>query len=162
MPSDCGEKMLHWRGDEFLRPGVCLGSTELGLEVLVCPDRPVYCIDHRDAAPAALALCSLWPSLLKQTQLFLQRYRAPEATEWIFIIAESRALKKRLFCSSFILWFLISVVSLTAILRVVSSVLQLGNIVFKKERNTDQASMPDNTGMICHFKNSVNSKKLIK
>lgn len=33
-----------------------------------------------------------------------------------------------------------------AILKVVSSVLQLGNIVFKKERNTDQASMPDNTG----------------
>lgn len=32
-------------------------------------------------------------------------------------------------------------------LKVVSSVLQLGNIVFKKERNTDQASMPDNTGM---------------
>ncbi|OBS72244.1 hypothetical protein A6R68_13175, partial [Neotoma lepida] len=32
-----------------------------------------------------------------------------------------------------------------AILKVVSSVLQLGNIVFKKERNTDQASMPDNT-----------------
>lgn len=31
-------------------------------------------------------------------------------------------------------------------MKVVSSVLQLGNIVFKKERNTDQASMPDNTG----------------
>ncbi|XP_032637635.2 myosin-9 [Chelonoidis abingdonii] len=31
------------------------------------------------------------------------------------------------------------------LLRVVSGVLQLGNIVFKKERNTDQASMPDNT-----------------
>lgn len=31
-------------------------------------------------------------------------------------------------------------------LRVVSSVLQFGNIVFKKERNTDQASMPENTG----------------
>ncbi len=31
-------------------------------------------------------------------------------------------------------------------LKVVSSVLQFGNIVFKKERNTDQASMPDNTG----------------
>ncbi|XP_053577348.1 myosin-9 [Bombina bombina] len=30
-------------------------------------------------------------------------------------------------------------------LRVVSGVLQLGNIMFKKERNTDQASMPDNT-----------------
>uniref|UniRef100_A0A8D0H4I8 Myosin-9 n=1 Tax=Sphenodon punctatus TaxID=8508 RepID=A0A8D0H4I8_SPHPU len=30
-------------------------------------------------------------------------------------------------------------------LRVISGVLQLGNIAFKKERNTDQASMPDNT-----------------
>ncbi|KAM9012490.1 myosin-11 isoform 2-T2 [Ara ararauna] len=40
-----------------------------------------------------------------------------------------------------------------AILRVVSSVLQLGNIVFKKERNTDQASMPDNTAAqkVCHL-----------
>lgn len=33
-----------------------------------------------------------------------------------------------------------------AMLKVVSSVLQFGNIVFKKERNTDQASMPENTG----------------
>ncbi|XP_075689625.1 myosin-9 [Rhinoderma darwinii] len=31
------------------------------------------------------------------------------------------------------------------LLKVVSGVLQLGNIMFKKERNTDQASMPDNT-----------------
>nr|XP_009942334.1 PREDICTED: myosin-9 isoform X1 [Opisthocomus hoazin] len=31
------------------------------------------------------------------------------------------------------------------LLKVISGVLQLGNIVFKKERNTDQASMPDNT-----------------
>ncbi|XP_015265428.1 PREDICTED: myosin-11 isoform X2 [Gekko japonicus] len=40
-----------------------------------------------------------------------------------------------------------------AMLRVVSSVLQLGNIVFKKERNTDQASMPDNTAAqkVCHL-----------
>uniref|UniRef100_A0A8C4PDE1 Myosin heavy chain 11 n=1 Tax=Dromaius novaehollandiae TaxID=8790 RepID=A0A8C4PDE1_DRONO len=40
-----------------------------------------------------------------------------------------------------------------SILRVVSSVLQLGNIVFKKERNTDQASMPDNTvaQKVCHL-----------
>lgn len=34
----------------------------------------------------------------------------------------------------------------TAMLKVVSSVLQFGNISFKKERNTDQASMPENTG----------------
>lgn len=40
------------------------------------------------------------------------------------------------------LWSIISV----AMLKVVSSVLQFGNIIFKKERNTDQASMPDNTG----------------
>nr|ALX00019.1 non-muscle myosin heavy chain 9 [Homo sapiens] len=40
-----------------------------------------------------------------------------------------------------------------SILKVVSSVLQLGNIVFKKERNTDQASMPDNTAAqkVCHL-----------
>uniref|UniRef100_A0A7N8X8D4 Myosin, heavy chain 10, non-muscle n=1 Tax=Mastacembelus armatus TaxID=205130 RepID=A0A7N8X8D4_9TELE len=40
-----------------------------------------------------------------------------------------------------------------SMLRVVSSVLQFGNIVFKKERNTDQASMPDNTAAqkLCHL-----------
>lgn len=32
-------------------------------------------------------------------------------------------------------------------LKVVASVLQLGNLNFKKERHTDQASMPDNTGI---------------
>uniref|UniRef100_A0A4W6F650 Myosin, heavy chain 10, non-muscle n=1 Tax=Lates calcarifer TaxID=8187 RepID=A0A4W6F650_LATCA len=38
-------------------------------------------------------------------------------------------------------------------LKVVSSVLQFGNIVFKKERNSDQASMPDNTAAqkLCHL-----------
>nr|XP_023399074.1 myosin-14 isoform X2 [Loxodonta africana] len=34
---------------------------------------------------------------------------------------------------------------ITSMLRVVSAVLQFGNIVLKKERNTDQATMPDNT-----------------
>lgn len=34
----------------------------------------------------------------------------------------------------------------TGMLKVVASVLQLGNMNFKKERHTDQASMPDNTG----------------
>lgn len=34
----------------------------------------------------------------------------------------------------------------SGLLKVISGVLQLGNIAFKKERNTDQASMPDNTG----------------
>uniref|UniRef100_A0A8C4V674 Myosin heavy chain 10 n=1 Tax=Falco tinnunculus TaxID=100819 RepID=A0A8C4V674_FALTI len=33
----------------------------------------------------------------------------------------------------------------------VSSVLQFGNISFKKERNTDQASMPENTGKLVTF-----------
>ncbi|XP_069503219.1 myosin-11 isoform X2 [Ambystoma mexicanum] len=41
-----------------------------------------------------------------------------------------------------------------SMMKVVSSVLQLGNIVFKKERNTDQASMPDDTAAqkVCHLK----------
>nr|XP_020466660.1 myosin-10-like [Monopterus albus] len=40
-----------------------------------------------------------------------------------------------------------------SMLKVVSSVLQFGNIVFKKERNSDQASMPDNTAAqkLCHL-----------
>lgn len=45
-------------------------------------------------------------------------------------------IKPRLFFFSF--W--------AGMLKVVASVLQLGNISFKKERHTDQASMPDNTG----------------
>uniref|UniRef100_A0A4W4HT87 Myosin-9 n=1 Tax=Electrophorus electricus TaxID=8005 RepID=A0A4W4HT87_ELEEL len=41
----------------------------------------------------------------------------------------------------------------TRLLRVVSSVLQLGNISFKKERHSDQASMPDDTAAqkVCHL-----------
>ncbi len=39
-----------------------------------------------------------------------------------------------------------------AMLKVVSAVLQFGNIVFKKERNTDQASMPENTGTHLFYK----------
>ncbi|XP_053550628.1 myosin-11 isoform X2 [Bombina bombina] len=40
-----------------------------------------------------------------------------------------------------------------SMMKVVSSVLQLGNIVFKRERNTDQASMPDDTAAqkVCHL-----------
>uniref|UniRef100_UPI00358E3D65 myosin-10-like isoform X3 n=1 Tax=Myxine glutinosa TaxID=7769 RepID=UPI00358E3D65 len=40
-----------------------------------------------------------------------------------------------------------------SMLRVVSSVLQFGNVIFKKERNTDQSSMPDNTAAqkVCHL-----------
>ncbi|XP_030591339.1 myosin-9 isoform X1 [Archocentrus centrarchus] len=39
------------------------------------------------------------------------------------------------------------------LLKVVASVLQLGNMSFKKERHTDQASMPDNTAAqkVCHL-----------
>lgn len=37
-------------------------------------------------------------------------------------------------------------VSSAGLLRVVSSLLQLGNMSFKKERHSDQASMPDDTG----------------
>ncbi|XP_062853394.1 myosin-9-like isoform X1 [Trichomycterus rosablanca] len=41
----------------------------------------------------------------------------------------------------------------TGLLKVVSSVLQLGNVTFKKERNSDQASMPDDTAAqkVCHL-----------
>ncbi|XP_063080048.1 myosin-10-like isoform X1 [Engraulis encrasicolus] len=42
---------------------------------------------------------------------------------------------------------------IVAMLKVVSAVLQFGNVVFKKERNTDQASMPENTAAqkLCHL-----------
>ncbi|XP_030262964.1 myosin-10-like isoform X1 [Sparus aurata] len=42
---------------------------------------------------------------------------------------------------------------IVCMLKVVSAVLQFGNIVFKKERNTDQASMPENTvaQKLCHL-----------
>lgn len=36
-------------------------------------------------------------------------------------------------------------------LKVVSTVLQLGNIKFEKERNSEQATMPDNTGNLLLF-----------
>lgn len=38
-------------------------------------------------------------------------------------------------------------------LKVISAVLQLGNISFMKEKNHDQASMPDNTAAqkLCHL-----------
>ncbi|PWA32645.1 hypothetical protein CCH79_00012513 [Gambusia affinis] len=35
---------------------------------------------------------------------------------------------------------------INGLLKVISAVLQLGNMMFKKERNSDQASMPDDTG----------------
>uniref|UniRef100_A0A8D3E3H8 Myosin heavy chain 10 n=1 Tax=Scophthalmus maximus TaxID=52904 RepID=A0A8D3E3H8_SCOMX len=42
---------------------------------------------------------------------------------------------------------------IVCMLKVVSAVLQFGNILFKKERNTDQASMPENTAAqkLCHL-----------
>uniref|UniRef100_A0A8C7VP82 Myosin heavy chain 10 n=1 Tax=Oncorhynchus mykiss TaxID=8022 RepID=A0A8C7VP82_ONCMY len=42
---------------------------------------------------------------------------------------------------------------IVCMLKVVSAVLQFGNVVFKKERNTDQASMPENTvaQKLCHL-----------
>lgn len=38
-------------------------------------------------------------------------------------------------------------------LKVISAVLQFGNITFNKEKNTDQASMPDDTAAqkLCHL-----------
>ncbi|XP_072319392.1 myosin-9-like isoform X2 [Eucyclogobius newberryi] len=41
----------------------------------------------------------------------------------------------------------------TGLLRVISAVLQLGNMTFKKERHSDQASMPDDTAAqkVCHL-----------
>lgn len=38
-------------------------------------------------------------------------------------------------------------VSWSGLLKLVSAVLQLGNMTFKKERNSDQASLPDDTGI---------------
>ncbi|XP_041038268.1 myosin-10-like [Carcharodon carcharias] len=42
---------------------------------------------------------------------------------------------------------------ITAMLRLVSAVMQFGNVTFKKERNTDQASMPEDTAAqkLCHL-----------
>jgi hypothetical protein len=37
---------------------------------------------------------------------------------------------------------------ITAILRVISAVLMFGNMTFKRERNNDQATMPDDTGKL--------------
>lgn len=41
----------------------------------------------------------------------------------------------------------------SAMLKVISAVLQFGNISFMKEKNQDQASMPDNTAAqkLCHL-----------
>lgn len=64
--------------------------------------------------------------------------------EYIFHLNLHMSMK-----SSFILnlQVLLTFLFLSAgMLKVVSSVLQLGNIKFEKERNNEQATMPDNTG----------------
>lgn len=45
------------------------------------------------------------------------------------------------------------IISPAAMLKVISAVLQFGNISFHKEKNHDQASMPDNTAAqkLCHL-----------
>jgi myosin protein heavy chain len=47
----------------------------------------------------------------------------------------------------------ISTDDLNAIFRTISAVLQMGNMQFKQERNSDQASLPDNTvaQKVCHL-----------
>lgn len=45
--------------------------------------------------------------------------------------------------------FLTFVFLAAGMFKVVSTVLQLGNIKFEKERNNEQATMPDNTGKHC-------------
>lgn len=52
------------------------------------------------------------------------------------------------FDAIFFVFFFFFLCQYKAMLKVVSSVLQFGNISFKKERNTDQASMPENTGKL--------------
>lgn len=54
----------------------------------------------------------------------------------------------------FVLFFLNILSDLfSAMLKVISAVLQFGNISFMKEKNHDQASMPDNTAAqkVCHL-----------
>lgn len=48
------------------------------------------------------------------------------------------------------------------IFRVVSAVLQLGNMEFRKERNSDQATLPDNTVMqkVCHLLGLSNVREM--
>ena len=47
---------------------------------------------------------------------------------------------------NFILQFNFHVCATIAIVRTVSGVLQMGNLQFKQERQSDQATLPDNTG----------------
>lgn len=47
--------------------------------------------------------------------------------------------------------FLALLFLLPGMLKVVSTVLQLGNVKFEKERNSEQATMPDNTGELQHL-----------
>lgn len=54
------------------------------------------------------------------------------------------------FCISECCALTLSAPRLSGLLKVVSAVLQLGNMTFKKERHSDQASMPDDTGAETH------------
>lgn len=58
-----------------------------------------------------------------------------------FLLSGHLKCKKRL-----LVFFLHLCLFLKDILKVCSTVMQLGNIEFKKERNQEQATMPDNTG----------------
>lgn len=49
-------------------------------------------------------------------------------------------------------WYLFYIIfNFVAVLRVVSAVLLLGNIEFKQEKNSDQATLPDDTGFFFIF-----------
>lgn len=54
-----------------------------------------------------------------------------------------------------------SFVCVSGLLKVVSAVLQLGNMSFKKERNSDQASLPDNTGTHIYGRSSTSLSFLL-
>lgn len=94
-----------------------------------------------------------FPSLASRTKIISRRHWMP-CTSWaspttrLSVSSASRCALKHTLLFSFTLYNYIPLfpLLLPGMLKVVSAVLQFGNIVFKKERNTDQASMPENTG----------------
>lgn len=62
--------------------------------------------------------------------------------EWV----NNKAMIKKIFPCVFKLIYLYISVLFSGMLKVCSTVLQLGKIEFKAEKNQEQASMPDNTG----------------
>lgn len=76
-----------------------------------------------------------WKDLVRYQ--FLQVGRLFSFSPFLFLILSSRIV------ASFVKH---SCHCLSGLLKVVSAVLQLGNMTFKKERHSDQASMPDDTG----------------